>query len=165
MSNETLHFSSSLTNTVCDTGWCQSHLRWRRAARSTGGVGVEGLPFVVYLGSTDTRTSCYRWPKMKWNKVSSKPDTVSVAISACQRIDGKIASLFEQVMRTEFSSTDCLTYFCVSTIVRRSIPLCCSRFCLAFIKAKMSASARVSPVSFTDPEPVLTSLAELRRFK
>lgn len=27
----------------------------------------------------------------------------------------------------------------------------------------MSASARVSPVSFTDPEPVLTSLEELRR--
>ena len=27
----------------------------------------------------------------------------------------------------------------------------------------MSASARVSPVSFTDPEPVLTSLEELQR--
>ena len=45
------------------------------------------------------------------------------------------------------------------------VPRCCKRFCLALMKAKMSASARMSPVNLTDPEPELTSLAELKRVK
>lgn len=49
--------------------------------------------------------------------------------------------------------------------VQSNKPLCCRRFCLAFIKAKMSASALVSPVSITDPELELASLVELRTIK
>lgn len=36
--------------------------------------------------------------------------------------------------------------------MQSNVPRCCNRFCLALIKAKMSASARLSPVNFIDPE-------------
>ena len=124
------------------------------------GARVKLKPKKGYLKDTNGTSS-----RTALQNVKALWETDSISFMRLRNKSKGVSSVWEldpisrfQVQRSNWSVTK-------DYEVSGNQPRCCKRFCLALMKAKMSASARLSPVSFTDPEPEVISPAELEKEK